>query len=161
MDKPVIPKLCIANCHNSLSKLSKFPFSNCQKFPFQTVKISLFKLPKLSSFKLLKFSFSNSQKFTFQTVKNSPFRTVKIFLFKLSKFPFSNCQNFSKSLGNTGINCVQLTKSFNPFQTNVSTMIFHPHQDQNNKKQHQQKMNSSHIPITKKFNNPKIHDQEK
>jgi hypothetical protein len=55
----------------SLFKLSKFPFSNCQNFSFQTVKIS----------------FSNCQNFSFQTVKN--------FLFKLSKFPFSNCQNFS------------------------------------------------------------------
>jgi hypothetical protein len=50
----------------------KFSFSNCQNFPFQTVKIFLFKLSK--------FSFSNCQIF--------PFQTVKISLFQLSKFPF-------------------------------------------------------------------------
>jgi hypothetical protein len=54
-------------------------------------------------------------------------------------------------LGNTGINCVQLTKSSNPFQSSVSTMIFHPHQNQNNKKQHQQETIFSHIPIIKKI----------
>jgi hypothetical protein len=61
-----------------LSKLSKFPFLNCQNFLFQTVKNFLFKLSK--------YTFSNCQKFPFQTVKN--------FLSKLSKFPFPNCQNF-------------------------------------------------------------------
>jgi hypothetical protein len=67
-------------------KLSKFSFSNCQNFPFQTVKISLFKLSK--------FPFYNSQNFPFANCQNFLFQTVKISLFKLSKFPFSNCQNF-------------------------------------------------------------------
>ncbi len=86
-------KTKIKNCQNftfqtvkiSLAKLSKISYQNCQNFPFQTVKISLFKL-------------SN---FPFQTVKislfklsNFPFQTVKISLSKLSKFTFSNCQNF-------------------------------------------------------------------
>ncbi len=71
----------------SFSKLSKFRFSNCQKFLFQTVKIFLSKLSK--------FRFSNCQKFLFQTVKIFLFQTVKISLFKLSKIPFSNCQNFA------------------------------------------------------------------
>ncbi len=53
-------------------------FSNCRKFPFQTVKISFSKLSK--------FSFPNCQ--------NLPFQTVKISFSKLSKFPFPNCQNF-------------------------------------------------------------------
>ncbi len=55
----------------SFSKLSKFPFPNCQNFLFQTVKISLSKLSK--------FLFSNCQNFSFQT--------VKISLSKLSKIP--------------------------------------------------------------------------
>ncbi len=63
---------CVAKTvKNSICKLSKFPFSNCQNFSFQTVKI-----------------------FPFQTVKIFPFQTVKISLSKLSKFPFPNCQNF-------------------------------------------------------------------
>jgi hypothetical protein len=58
----------------------EFPisFSNCQNFPFQTVKISLSKLSK----------------FPFQNCQNFPLNTVKISLSKLSKFPFPNCQNF-------------------------------------------------------------------
>jgi hypothetical protein len=52
---------------------ANFSFSNCQNFPFQTVKIS--KLSKFSFFKLSKFSFSNCQ--NFQTVKISPLKTVK------------------------------------------------------------------------------------
>jgi hypothetical protein len=31
-------------------ELSKFPFSNCQNFPFQTVKISFFKLSKFPAY---------------------------------------------------------------------------------------------------------------
>ncbi len=62
---------------------------NCQIFPFQTVKIFIFKLSKFSFLNCQKISFSKLSKFTFQT--------VKISLFKLSKFPFSNCQNSLKS----------------------------------------------------------------
>ncbi len=49
--------------------MSKIPFPNCQNFPFQTVKISLFKLSK--------FPFPNCQNFPFQTVKISLFKTVQ------------------------------------------------------------------------------------
>ncbi len=61
----------------SLSKLSKFPFPNCQNFPFQTVKISILKLSK----------------FPFSICQNFHFQTVKISISKLSKLPFPNCQN--------------------------------------------------------------------
>jgi hypothetical protein len=73
--------------------MSKFSFSNCQNFPFQTVKIFLFKLSK--------FSFSNCQnflsklsKFSFSNCQNFPFQTVRIFIFKLSKFPFQTVKIF-------------------------------------------------------------------
>jgi hypothetical protein len=93
--------LFLSDPQTVLSKLSKFPFSNCQSFTFQTVKFSLSKLSN--------FHFPNCQIFTFQTVnfslfklsnfhfpncQNFPFQTVKFSLSKLSKFPFPNCQNF-------------------------------------------------------------------
>jgi hypothetical protein len=82
-------------------KLSKFPFPNCQNFPFQTVKISFCKLSKFPFpncqnflFQAVKISLSKLSKFPFANCQNFPFQTVKISLFKLSKFPFANCQNF-------------------------------------------------------------------
>jgi hypothetical protein len=66
-----------------LFKLSKFSFSNCQNFLFQSVKFFFFKLSK--------FSFSNVKVFLFKR-QNFPLQTVKVFLFRLSKFSFSNCQ---------------------------------------------------------------------
>jgi hypothetical protein len=88
-------------------KLSQFSFSNCQNFPFQTVKIFVFKLSQ--------FSFSNCQNFPFQTVKNFPFQncqnfpfqTVKIFLSKTVKISIPNCQNFPFS------NCQTITNHTN------------------------------------------------
>jgi hypothetical protein len=70
------------------SKLSKFFFPNCQNFPFQTVKILIFKTVKFSFQNCQNFPFSNCQNFPFQTVKISHFQTVNFFL-KLSKFWFS------------------------------------------------------------------------
>jgi hypothetical protein len=81
--KAVIPKLCVA-IHSSQENL--LCHENCQNFPFQTVKILLSKLSKIS--------FPNCQKFPFQTVKIFLFKTVKIFFFKLSKFTFPHSQNF-------------------------------------------------------------------
>jgi hypothetical protein len=81
----VIPKLCVATLVSTvkiflfqtvkiflfktvkifLSKLSKFPFPNCQNFSFQTVKIFLSKLSK--------FSFTNCQNFLFLNCQNFSF----------------------------------------------------------------------------------------
>jgi hypothetical protein len=100
------------------SKLSKFPFSNCQNFPFlncqnftfqtfpfQTVKISLFKMSKFSFSKLSKFHFSNCQNFPFQLSKfpfpncqNFPFQTIKIFLFQTASSKKQNSQQKSYHL---------------------------------------------------------------
>ncbi len=138
----VIPKLCVAwKVKIFLSKLSKFSFSNCQKFRFQTVKNFVFKLSKFSFpncqkflfqtvkisfqtvkiflFKLSKIYFSICQNFPFQTVKNFLFKTVKIFLFKLSKFSFPNCQNFLFQTVNILAQCVAAQKLWKTLDFNV------------------------------------------
>jgi hypothetical protein len=91
---PLILKLCVVKKIYVSRKLSKFSFLNCQNFPFQTVKIFIFKLSKFSFSNCQNFPFSNCQNFLLQTVKIFLFQTVKIFFFKMSKFSFSNCQNF-------------------------------------------------------------------
>ncbi len=78
----VIPKLCDGKKFTVSRKLSKLPFSNCQNFPFQTVKISLFKLSK--------FPFPNCQNFLFKLSKFSIFREI-----------FDSGFRGSKSLKNT------------------------------------------------------------
>ncbi len=54
----MIPKPCVA-------KKNLLWYKNCQNFPFQTVKISLFKLSN--------FPFSNCQKFPFPNCQKLPF----------------------------------------------------------------------------------------
>ncbi len=72
---------------------SKFPYSSCQNFLFQTIKISF---PNCQNF-----HFPNCQNFPFPNCQNFlsklskfPFQTVKNFLSKLSKISFPNCQIF-------------------------------------------------------------------
>ncbi len=66
------------------SKLSKISISNCQNFPFQTVKISFSKLLKFSFSKLSKISFPNCQNFPFPNCQNFPFESSQ-------RFPFPKC----------------------------------------------------------------------
>jgi hypothetical protein len=85
---PSCQKFAFQTVKISLSKLSKFPFSNCQNF---LSKLSKFPFPNCQNFpfQTVKISFSNCPNFLFQNCQNFPWD-----YFKATKFSFPNCQNF-------------------------------------------------------------------